>query len=674
MSPIPIAVATFLTSVVSVSGDIDRIDQRTKSPDLTLRRTSTGFGKRIYIVDCGITATQDTTGRVTRIYTAPGLGATITEHGTLMSSIAAGLSRGLAPDASIYDIKICDGGGGLVDINKFKPALDFLATQAPGIVNLSLEWRLSAGNPDVAEVQNKIQTLRNLGFVILAAAGNSGVPISDGSFVTVPAVVPEAITISSMQYSPDRRLSNSDSGPEVDYFGPATLQAVNSLGVTLTTTDTSGTTALASGLVAAASQYGQGTSGAGLEAMVQAGAIWDTIQDALSPNAAQLFSDLGTVGAGAWPAYYPGISMFCGVIQQSITTVTAITSGPGDVTFVAGDIRCPGANVPVAFGVEKRSSSGSVVWRWTSVDPVRTNSAAGEAVADIAVNSDGSRVAIAVTSRESRFGTLTNSIGQSGGLDAYLVELNGATGGQLTAYRGSTPADDFARAVVYGTLYGNQVAFMGIVAAGNFPGAPALQGLNDVAIMSAGPIAGFGFAVFARPGEVRINDVVVHEGAPVFAGAANVDVQGNPQFAFQAYAFQVLNGSGIGASYWNPQSGGDSEFFGVTAKAGSSSIFLASTSRIIPQPVGWNFVRLTRYASGIQQWQSTWTIASQWKPAIAVTPEEDVYVRSANSVLKASHDQVHFSEALSAPAMLMTLKGTQLVSSESGVPVVRIAR
>ena len=49
--------------------------------------------------------------------------------------------------------------------------LDWIATQLPGVVNLSFEFRISVGNPDVALIQTKISALRSAGFEGMRSLG-----------------------------------------------------------------------------------------------------------------------------------------------------------------------------------------------------------------------------------------------------------------------------------------------------------------------------------------------------------------------------------------------------------------------------------------------------------------------------------------------------------------------
>lgn len=246
-------------------------------------------------------------------------------------------------------------------------------------------------------------------------------------------------------------------------------------------------------------------------------------------------------------------------------------------------------------------------------------------------------------------------------------------GSQQSAYRASTAADDLAQATTYGQLNGFWVVYLGIVTSGAFPG-NTLQGQNDFALMSANVAGTITFAVISRPGEIRINDVTTMEdGTPVFAGAANVDPSDIPQTDYQAYAFQVLNGWFVAATYWDPQAGGASEAFGIGSR--SANVYMTTTRAIFPQPVGWQYVKLARYNSGLPVWQSTWTAASNYKPNLAITPEEDVYVRTANVLTKAAHDTVHFSETQPTWATMSTLRGSEMIGIDSvGAISLRTAR
>lgn len=672
-------VALIVAVVVPVSGEIDRTDQRATASDGLLRRTASGAGQRIYILDCGVATTLDTSPRVSLGYVAPLVGPGTNAHGTLMSSIAAGNARGLARTAAIIDVKICDNVRH--DIGDFKLGLDWTLTQLPGIVNISNEWTLSAGNPDIASISSKISALRAAGFVVVVAAGNgiagSGVPVNNGSSVVVPAASAAAVTVASFQYTTNQRWISSNYGPEVDLFAAATLDAVGTTG-TVSDTGTSGSAALVSGAFAAAANYGPTYSGANLESFVTSGSIFNTIPNGNSPNASYLFSDLGTVSQSALSAPQPGIALFCG-FGSSTTTTTSSASGPNGETYFSLETRCAGTNVPVIFSVEKRNAAGAVVFRVSIPDPNGSNSGAGESIRSLAVSPNGQQLAFAATTRESTRFSITNSYGFPGGLDAYLVLMNANTGVVSAAYRYGSSATDSARAVVYA----GQSVFLGAVIEGS-TGLP-LMGSSDLAVLSLNLSSSVvGATSFPVAGEVRINAAAALGGQPVFVGASNVDPLGAAQAAFQAAGFQFsVNGSGhasgISTSYWMPQAGGDSEAHsaGVPVLASqSSNLFIASTRRVFPQPVAWHFVRLDRFINGNQnsQWQALWTSGSQWRPSLAVTPEADVYVQVESALVKASRDTVSFNEQQPTTGTTLALSVDKLLSVGASSMAVRVAR
>ena len=391
-------VAMVVLAVVNpVSGHIDRTDQRAFAPDLLLRRTADGLNRRIYVLDCGMTVTSETSNRVTQLYTVPGVGSGSNDHGTRMASVAAGVTYGLAPAAQIFNVKVCESSTSVYPENVIS-GLDFLASQQVGIVNISQELRLSVGNPYIAQMQSKIQTLRSLGFVVVAAAGNTvggnGQYINDGSFVSVPAGIAESVAVAGMTYNPDVRLPISNYGPEVDLFAAGELQAMDDTGNFQLNAGSSGSAALVSGAFAAAADYGGTQTGSSLESFVLNNAIWDSVANGNSPNAARLFSDLGTVGQTGWTAPTPTVALFCGSLFVSTTRTVALAAGANGDIYLAFETRCPSSTSVVDFYVQKRNSAGVVLWTQRFADPNGTNSNSGEAIGALAVNPTTQRVAL----------------------------------------------------------------------------------------------------------------------------------------------------------------------------------------------------------------------------------------------------------------------------------------
>jgi subtilisin family serine protease len=110
-------------------------------------------------------------------------------HGTHVSGSIAGTLMGLAPNASIYSVRVldCTGAGSLADL---AAALLWILDNAPAgsIINLSLAY--SSYDPTIDSI---LQKLIANGFTVVAAAGNSATnacfnyPSSSAGVISVAA-------------------------------------------------------------------------------------------------------------------------------------------------------------------------------------------------------------------------------------------------------------------------------------------------------------------------------------------------------------------------------------------------------------------------------------------------------------------------------------------------------
>lgn len=163
-----------------------------------------GYGTKAYVMDSGIVADHpdfaNTT--VTNLYSV--LGDDYTDrngHGTAIASVISGATCGLTA-AEIKVVKIFDPGHATLQ-SELLAALDAIAIDhvssggAAGVVNMS--WGIAKND----YINTKVQYLiNNLGMFVVAAAGNSGMPIGD----ITPASIPEVLTIGS--YSRELTPSN----------------------------------------------------------------------------------------------------------------------------------------------------------------------------------------------------------------------------------------------------------------------------------------------------------------------------------------------------------------------------------------------------------------------------------------------------------------------------------
>lgn len=190
-----------------------------------------GAGYPVYVMDSGIKSDHpDLVGaNIRNLFSFTSDFGDTKGHGTAIASLISGNQAGIT-NAELINVKIFQSGTSTL-ISDLLNGLDAVAidyTQnypnTPGVLNLS--WGISAND----FVEAKIKTLINLGIVVVAAAGNSGIPIGD----VTPARMPEVLTIGSINselapssfsnYTGESVISltagDTNHGPELDYWAP----------------------------------------------------------------------------------------------------------------------------------------------------------------------------------------------------------------------------------------------------------------------------------------------------------------------------------------------------------------------------------------------------------------------------------------------------------------------
>jgi len=206
-----------LTSTVTHSWGIDRLDSRGLATDGLLNMPGRGQGVRIYIVDTGIRATHsDFGGRVVAGYSVvpDGYGTNdCNGHGTHVASTAAGVSYGVASAAVLVPVRVldCEGSGMQSDTIS---GLNWIAGNirsvgGPAVVNMSL------GGGFNSSTNAAVRSLIGMGVPVVAAAGND----ARSACNTSPASEPLAITVAASTDS-DTQASFSNRGTCVDIFAP----------------------------------------------------------------------------------------------------------------------------------------------------------------------------------------------------------------------------------------------------------------------------------------------------------------------------------------------------------------------------------------------------------------------------------------------------------------------
>ncbi|GAA1716203.1 hypothetical protein GCM10009745_75830 [Kribbella yunnanensis] len=198
---------------------LDRIDQRNLPLDKKYTYPKDGAGVNIYIVDTGIRyAHQEFEGRAkfgADFVEPPTNGEdcdTAKSHGTHVSGIAAGKTRGVAKKATLWAVRIlnCQSSGQDTDI---VAAAEWIANNAkkPAVVNLSVY----ADNPAIGVDAIK-SAIATSGVQWALITGNNGGNACDyGPGGRVDTGVRTANATSS-----DSRAGDSNDGPCTDLFAP----------------------------------------------------------------------------------------------------------------------------------------------------------------------------------------------------------------------------------------------------------------------------------------------------------------------------------------------------------------------------------------------------------------------------------------------------------------------
>ncbi|WP_168197248.1 S8 family serine peptidase [Kribbella sp. ALI-6-A] len=178
----------------------------------------TGKGVKIAVLDTGIDPFHpDVKGRIgaTKNFTTDPAGDQF-GHGTHVASTVAGSGaasggkyKGVAPDATLLDGKVCDRGGGCPD-SAMLAGLQWAAVeQKAAVVNFSI------GGPDTPEVDPIEAAINRLtaqtGTLFVVAAGNEGP--GDGS-ISSPGSADAALTVGAVDKS-DQLAEFSSRGPRV---------------------------------------------------------------------------------------------------------------------------------------------------------------------------------------------------------------------------------------------------------------------------------------------------------------------------------------------------------------------------------------------------------------------------------------------------------------------------
>ncbi|MCW2542617.1 MAG: peptidase and in kexin sedolisin, partial [Frankiales bacterium] len=172
-----------------------------------------GGGVSVAVLDTGVTAIQDLSGRVMAGPDLSGENNNAVDsmgHGTVMAGIIAGDGTaagsqprtGVAPEAQIISVKVA-GANGATDVSTMLAGMAWIGAfkDVYNIKVLNLSWGVpSTQDPTIDPINFAVETLWHLGVTVVVAAGNAGTVLKPGDdplVVTVGAYDDKGDTVAA---------------------------------------------------------------------------------------------------------------------------------------------------------------------------------------------------------------------------------------------------------------------------------------------------------------------------------------------------------------------------------------------------------------------------------------------------------------------------------------------
>lgn len=251
---------------------LDRTDQRLLPLNTSYSYSETGAGVHVYVIDSGIQIKHtDFGGRAFGAFTAfTNIESTedCANHGTHVAGIIGGTTYGIAKEASLYSVCVCNCGGKCPE-SGIIAAVDWVTKNAihPAVANMSLEVYATPTDTALATAVNSSIAS---GITYIVAAGNDNFDACKVS----PAKVPKAITVGSIDSTSDTRDPDTNFGACIDLFAPG-VNIVSAIASALKgSAALSGTSMAAPHVAGVAALYLQNHQAATAEK------VWDAIHNA----------------------------------------------------------------------------------------------------------------------------------------------------------------------------------------------------------------------------------------------------------------------------------------------------------------------------------------------------------------------------------------------------------
>lgn len=174
------------------------------------RETRQGDGALVCVLDTGVDPGQvDLVGRVDLSRSVSFIGAEpfiedLNGHGTFVSALISSNGIGMAsvaPNATLCAVKVL-GVSGAGPFSGILAGVFFAAAVGADVANLSITTYVPKSLPGVDVLRDAlrftVQHVRELGVVVIAAAGNDGIDLdADGDNIVLPAETPRVISVAA---------------------------------------------------------------------------------------------------------------------------------------------------------------------------------------------------------------------------------------------------------------------------------------------------------------------------------------------------------------------------------------------------------------------------------------------------------------------------------------------